>query len=294
MQSFDASERGILQRQGKAQSCPMCRSELPRSAEASIEAIRGHAQRGQAWAQHSLGHKLRLGGIGLAQDSVAAAEWLVKASEQGFLQSMASLGQAYAMGDGIEADATRARHWLNQAADRGSAEAMFHLGVMLETGQAGVKKDMAQALGWVEQAAELQYNVAECWLGSYWEERKDDDKALDMFRRAAAQGNPTAQYNIGAVLFRTVGEAASPEAMYWARKAKAAGDENAAAICAQLEPLLAGNCQGCGKQAKLEGKEGGVELTRCAKCKTFFYCSKECQRKMWKAGHKKRCIDASK
>ncbi|KAK5744269.1 hypothetical protein LTS12_023541 [Elasticomyces elasticus] len=43
-------------------------------------------------------------------------------------------------------------------------------------------------------------------------------------------------------------------------------------------------CAGCGK----EEEEGGEKLHVCAKCKKEKYCSRACQRRMWKV-HKRRC-----
>jgi hypothetical protein len=43
-------------------------------------------------------------------------------------------------------------------------------------------------------------------------------------------------------------------------------------------------CATCGKQGDKE-----CVLKQCARCKAFFYCSKECQVKHWKAGHKVDC-----
>ena len=44
-------------------------------------------------------------------------------------------------------------------------------------------------------------------------------------------------------------------------------------------------CANCGKV----GKDDNVNLRACAECKAFSYCSKECQVKHWKAGHKVDC-----
>ncbi|KAG9322291.1 hypothetical protein KVV02_002224 [Mortierella alpina] len=43
----------------------------------------------------------------------------------------------------------------------------------------------------------------------------------------------------------------------------------------------------CGHCAKTE-MASGANLKRCAKCKSAFYCSRECQLKSWKS-HKKEC-----
>ena len=37
-----------------------------------------------------------------------------------------------------------------------------------------------------------------------------------------------------------------------------------------------------------------VKMSRCARCKQTSYCSKECQVKHWKTGHKEECIASTK
>lgn len=41
------------------------------------------------------------------------------------------------------------------------------------------------------------------------------------------------------------------------------------------------------------GCTNGSPSKRCARCKLFFYCSVECQKAHWKAGHKKTCKDTN-
>lgn len=45
-------------------------------------------------------------------------------------------------------------------------------------------------------------------------------------------------------------------------------------------------CAYCGKKGK--------ELQRCGRCKTVYYCDRDCQTKDWKAGHKSTCTSAKK
>ena len=40
-------------------------------------------------------------------------------------------------------------------------------------------------------------------------------------------------------------------------------------------------CSFCGEQE--------MDLLRCGRCKSVFYCSKVCQKQHWKKGHKERC-----
>ena len=34
------------------------------------------------------------------------------------------------------------------------------------------------------------------------------------------------------------------------------------------------------------------DMKKCSRCKTVVYCSKECQIKDWKAGHKHACVSS--
>jgi len=47
-------------------------------------------------------------------------------------------------------------------------------------------------------------------------------------------------------------------------------------------------CSCCGKTSDEK------KFPRCKRCKRVAYCSKECQKKHWKAGHKKDCVRVGK
>ena len=46
--------------------------------------------------------------------------------------------------------------------------------------------------------------------------------------------------------------------------------------------------QHCAKCNKVEPGLG--EFKRCIQCKMIVYCGRDCQKKHWKAGHKKVCV----
>ena len=51
------------------------------------------------------------------------------------------------------------------------------------------------------------------------------------------------------------------------------------------EELKKGQCSGCGHARRLQEK-----FRACSRCNVTRYCSKECQKKHWKEGHKKECV----
>ena len=50
------------------------------------------------------------------------------------------------------------------------------------------------------------------------------------------------------------------------------------------------NTKACSNCLTPEGGEFSLKLSACVRCGTVVYCSKECQRAHWNAGHKQRCI----
>ena len=55
------------------------------------------------------------------------------------------------------------------------------------------------------------------------------------------------------------------------------------------------SCAGCGvagvgREAQAQAQVE-LKLKACARCKTVYYCSRECQKLDWKRGHKKVCAE---
>jgi flagellar biosynthesis GTPase FlhF len=112
-------------------------------------------------------------------------------------------------------------------AQKGNAEAQFKVGEMYETGF-GVKEDKAQALSWITKAADQGHETAGFKL-LYWDIEKNginnNNKAkLESLRTKAKEGNPQAQYYVGKMYSRGVGEKRDAnKAISWLNKAALVG-----------------------------------------------------------------------
>ncbi|MBT8118622.1 MAG: SEL1-like repeat protein [Gammaproteobacteria bacterium] len=112
-------------------------------------------------------------------------------------------------------------------AQKGNAEAQFKVGEMYETGF-GVKEDRAEAESWITKAAGQGHETAGFKL-LFWDIEKngvtDANKGeLDELRAKAKGGNAQAQYYVGKMYSRGVGEKRnSAKALEWLNKAALVG-----------------------------------------------------------------------
>ncbi len=84
-------------------------------------------------------------------------------------------------------------------ADKGDADSQFELGLRLLTGE-GLKKDEAEAVTWLEKAANQKHLRAQFVMGTIYEEgvgvKKNTATALEWFRKSAENGFAPAQHAI--------------------------------------------------------------------------------------------------
>jgi uncharacterized protein len=90
---------------------------------------------------------------------------------------------------------------VRKRAEAGEAEAQFMLGQYFLAGEAGVPKDLVEALKWYRKSAEQGNAGAQSILGVAYARGegvpKDSAEAVTWYRRAAAQDHAGAQYNLG-------------------------------------------------------------------------------------------------
>jgi uncharacterized protein len=89
---------------------------------------------------------------------------------------------------------------IQTAADKGDAQAQYKLAQCYSTGK-GVRRDYAQAAGYLRRSAGQGNSDAELALGAFYGRGRGVPRNLNLaiqwYRKAAEQGNPLAQYAMG-------------------------------------------------------------------------------------------------
>lgn len=178
-------------------------------------------------------------GKGVEQDIPQAIEWLTKAANQGNVMAQHNLGTMYLEGlPDIPKDEKKSFFWFEKAANQGDREAQCFLGVCYLMGK-GVAKSTEKAVYWTQKAVDRGDPAAQRNMGIFYATgegglKKDVNKALELWKKAAEAGDSEAQYVLGSCY---AGDAEycdpdkiyqnMPEAKKWLQKAADQGNEKA-------------------------------------------------------------------
>ena len=236
-----------------------------------LKYIRLAADQDEPTALYALGQFHYEGMNAIERDVEKAKVFFEKASNKGHTKSQITLG-VLAFGRGTDDYAMkRAVHYFSLAYnkdDTGEIDIMF--AQLYEHGKGGFEKNLLLSKHYYGEAARKG------------EKRAYLPLAMTMwaFHRKYF-GMPIPGYNI------------IPLAMSWARKAKEAGEpgvcKGASVFIEEWEKRMSGACH---HLTKCKGKDGVADGKKkaCSKCKSVWYCCKECQVENWKDGHKRDCV----
>jgi uncharacterized protein len=151
------------------------------------------AEQGDATAAAQLG-SLYMRGLGLGTDAQQARLLFEAGAKANNAFAMLALGALYHQGRGMQTDFAKAAYWYTEAAARGNATAMHALFVLHLKGE-GVPRNNAQALTWLTKSAEKGFDQAMHALGyayysGEYDVKQDYASAMSWFRRAADKGYP--------------------------------------------------------------------------------------------------------
>lgn len=143
----------------------------------------GHFYLGLAY-DGLLGEDAR-GELPVEKDAAAAARCYLRASEQGLPEAMLNLSLCYRMGEGVPRDTAAGFAWAERGAEAGCERAQYNVGIALDPehppwGTPGESGPNAMV-------------------------PKDPERAVRLYRSAAAQGHAKAKVNLGIMLYGGVG-----------------------------------------------------------------------------------------
>lgn len=280
--------------------CPLCRQELPVGADAK-ERMRVFAEEGNPFAQFVFGNFCKEAG-----DDQSAIRWRTLAAEQGEPLAQYELGECYHMGFmGLPKSDADAKKYLLEAAKQGLPAAQFRLGRMLveDVGPGDDRNEAVEALRWFTLSAAQGYEYSFSNVG--WMHAMGSgglpqslERGIYWYTKAAKTEEGESQFNLSELMldmakmqygrFDLTGYSALSKSTYWLRKAFLSGYKRAKENLEKLEyAMKLDGCNLCRKPWSHAAPK------RCSKCKIMYYCSKNCQLKHWRMGHKVDCLDES-
>jgi hypothetical protein len=140
-----------------------------------------------------------LTGVGPGRDTVAAMDYFRKSADLGYPLAEIALGYYYEVGGLVPVDPAQAVEWYKKAAKQDDRVGDWVLGRMYFTG-AGTARDLAQAQVVLQRSANQDDPFGEHLLGLVLLERGQYGPAAKLFEKAALQGLPQAQQQLGKLL----------------------------------------------------------------------------------------------
>ena len=147
-------------------------------------------------------------GYGVEENDSLAFVWAKKSAEQNYPAGLYFLAFCYETGKGCSANMSNAKFLYQKAyekamslANSGDPSAQFVVGKIFDYGNGGVKKDQEVAVRWYLRAAEQGYPGAQFNMGSCCQlgegVKEDKEQAVYWYRQAALQGDADSQYMLG-------------------------------------------------------------------------------------------------
>lgn len=325
-----AADSGEPQAQHELGGCFSRGHGVPHDDETALAWRTKAASAGYVEAQHFLALAFH-GGIGMAVCHKTGISWATKAALQGHAPSQRLLGESYEQGHGVKVNVAKAVPWYEKAAMQGEVEASAHLGRMYVLAEGGLPCDYERAIPYLKYAAGAGNADAQCRLGVRYQRgegiRQDEREAVKWYKKAAKQGVPLAQNNLGIMLLQGyAGSAPDRNAgLGWLVKAAHRGYEAAQLTVSDAlangtltlpswaEPVESWAKPHLGPptpetEQSVLSTDGdlrayacllsncaycgdipaGAKLPACAKCKLVKYCCPEHQKLAWK-WHKHSC-----
>jgi tetratricopeptide (TPR) repeat protein len=179
-----------------------------------------------------------LTGIGDSYNEQTALENIRRSADVGYAPAQVMLGYFYETGRLVTREPGQAADWYKKASKQGDPIGSWLLGRLYYTGT-GVPHDLNLAAAALQKAASQDDPFGEYLLGMVLLERPNYPQAASWFRKAALQGLPQAQLQLGLLLQDGKGmNVDKTQAYQWLLMSYEAGNQAAASPLRQLEGEL--------------------------------------------------------
>lgn len=300
-----------LENTKKVATCPLCKQRFPELGKALVKATKNGKSK---WLLGRVAYGYANGKVGLQKNEQKAREYYIKSAESGDTESQRHLACYYLDGElGFPKNVTLARKYAGQAIEKGDKDSYSIMaGIERVEGNMDLYyhyESLASYMGqprarynlmlYYRQAArnnnlsdeEIDRNflLALYWVGKATETKDSQDEfnskaleqtaeMLDAFIEARCYEGLTRDWIAVEPL---TGYSHVPFSWWAVNKAGKIypGGEKEHKNRLSIWKLM---CANCGSREK-------TNLMICSRCKAFSYCSKQCQVKHWKNGHKKDC-----
>ena len=262
-----------------------------------------------------------------AADSIGL---LKKNAKKGYAWAQDLLGQKFYQGEGVAQSDYDAVRWYRKGAAKGNPLAYYHLSYRHMRGEGGCKRDLSVAVEYANMTAEIDprlIKIAKDVLCTIADDHTDDthfDKAIFLLKPLAEEGLANAQHNLARAYHlngedvlglqwstasamqgfdlsayvamqccRFIEPIPWPQARFWLGIARKRKEDNfSASELSNMDSVssalgeIRSNCKTCGVELNSETRK------LCKGCKTYCYCSVDCQKIHWgrsEDGHRTEC-----
>ena len=312
----ECDERGVDIRHKGCSFCSWRPSDLNSQAE-YLAMMKRAAKKGHAWGQHQLGDAYFHFTDVAKQSHPDAFRWLTKSAKRGHPTSHMYLGVMFMEGNGCTIDFEKARHHLETALSlvddltENSQHYLTKLAILYMEERSSSSMSEAKSI-LLPLAKDRMYVSAQFHLGRILAMEGDHHSAYSCFSSATflcrRDGKVASSAVCAFLAAKNIGQLA--QTRLWSTFAREAFEKglrnsnlvdvvqkktNLTVMAALVESLkmlreVRNFCGGCG--AEFEGKERKF----CRGCRSYCYCSRECQKIHWNrknGGHREDCKAAT-